>query len=109
MGFDVLMLIAILAREECARNVASDRLAHLVEHLYRCAKQLSVYAERACDRPLTPTEKNARKAVERQAHELCAELGVPVSFNDDPRGFSVKLRLPNGASNDWGGETWGLG
>ncbi len=33
---------------------------------------------------------------------------VDLDDTDDPRGYTVKLSLPSGRSNHWGGETWGV-
>lgn len=49
-------------------------------------------------------------ACERRIAAYCAQLGCPVRFGGDPRGFVVNLALPSGAYNSWGGaeEGWGV-
>jgi hypothetical protein len=50
------------------------------------------------------TEKREQQ-LERRIREICAALGPgfePV-FNGDPRGATVKIRVPSGRTNDWGG------
>lgn len=46
--------------------------------------------------------------IERRIAELCAEIGIAVHFGGDPRGYTVKVQLPNGASNTWGRDGWGV-
>lgn len=47
--------------------------------------------------------------IERRITEIAAELGLTVDFGGDPRGYTVKLHLPNGAYNTWGGKESGYG
>lgn len=48
--------------------------------------------------------------VERRISALCADLGIVPDFGGDPRGYTVKVKLPNGAHNTWGGaeDGWGV-
>ena len=48
-------------------------------------------------------------ACEKCIKEICAAFNLPVAFGGDPRGFTVKLKLPSGASNTWGGSEEGYG
>ncbi len=44
--------------------------------------------------------------LERRIREICAQLGKgfePV-FGGDPRGATVKIRVPSNKTTDWGGE-----
>ncbi len=49
-------------------------------------------------------------ACERRMTELCAPFGLVPHFGGDPRGYTVKLKLPSGKSNTWGGseEGWAV-
>lgn len=48
--------------------------------------------------------------IEARISAICAELGIEPDFGGDPRGYTVKVKLPTGASNTWGGasEGWGI-
>ena len=48
--------------------------------------------------------------IERRITAICAELGLSPNFQGDPRGYTVKVALPNGAYNTWGGreDGWGV-
>ena len=49
-----------------------------------------------------PKLAQLRKIIEAAAKEA----GCGVVFSGDPRGSTVKLHLPNGESNSWGGDGW---
>jgi hypothetical protein len=48
------------------------------------------------------------KQVERRMAEIAAELGATADFGGDPRGYTVKLRLPSGRNNTWGQDGFGV-
>jgi hypothetical protein len=47
--------------------------------------------------------------IERRITEICAELGIKPDFQGDPRGYTVKVHLPTGVYNTWGGQESGFG
>jgi hypothetical protein len=47
--------------------------------------------------------------VEARMKVLCDAFGVELILGGDPRGYTVKIKLPNGASNTWGGAEDGFG
>lgn len=48
-------------------------------------------------------------ACEKRIKEICAEFNLPVTLGGDPRGYTVKVKLPSGAYNTWGGSEEGYG
>jgi hypothetical protein len=56
-------------------------------------------------------ERHAKREVscERRITELCAPFGLVPHFGGDPRGYTVKLKLPSGAYNTCGGSQEGYG
>lgn len=46
---------------------------------------------------------------EKRIAEICAPFGIVPNFGGDPRGYTVKLKLPSGAYNTWGGSGDGYG
>lgn len=44
--------------------------------------------------------KEAR--IEKRITELCEPFGFKADFQGDPRGATVKIRVPSGYTNDWG-------
>lgn len=47
--------------------------------------------------------------VEARMRAILKPFGIVPTFGGDPRGFTVKLKLPSGASNTWGGSEDGFG
>jgi hypothetical protein len=47
--------------------------------------------------------------IERRIQQLCAEIGCKVDMNGDPRGYTIKVFLPDNAYNTWGGAESGWG
>ena len=84
-------------------------VAYTVE-LLRLADRLHRYYEAACNYGLTATQDVRVTHLEERARAICVVLGIEVKFNGDPRGYPVKLLLPSGDYNTWGGkeEGWGI-
>ncbi len=40
----------------------------------------------------------------RRVEELCASIGCQAIFSGDPRGNTIKIKMPDGYTNDWGRE-----
>jgi hypothetical protein len=53
------------------------------------------------------TEKRTAQ-VEKRLAAICEPFGVTVDCGGDPRGYTVKLRLPEGTSNTWGQDGYGV-
>lgn len=47
--------------------------------------------------------------VEARMRAILAPFGIVPTFGGDPRGYTVKLKLPSGAYNTWGGSEEGFG
>ncbi len=94
--------------------ICSRICKHAVTHCH--------FMEAACNRELTESELRAEKNLEDNLSKYIGQIDVrwgdkdhdhsamlPV-FQGDPRGFTVRLRLPDGYPNrDRLGNTWGLG
>ena len=46
---------------------------------------------------------------EAKIRALCEQFTLPVTLGGDPRGYTVKVKLPSGAYNTWGGLEEGYG
>jgi hypothetical protein len=55
------------------------------------------------DRERERLEKREARITE-QMKELCKAIGCEVILQGDPRGSTVKIRVPDGFTNDWGRE-----
>lgn len=71
-------------------------------------------ALRECNVPCRSQHERDKR--DREKEELRAEfefvagaLGFhSVKFDTDPRGYTIKLKLPSGRYNSWDGESWGV-
>ncbi len=89
----------IMAREisEPAYYVAS--LCTTLVKLGRSHRRLQ---EADCNYGLTPRQQARERNIEEQIRQLCQPHGITPVFQGDPRGTTVKLVVPSGATNDFG-------
>lgn len=80
----------------------SQRLHTLAEHQCGDGAGSGPYGE-ATEEELARWERSEEAAVRRIGHRL-APFGIDTHHQGDPRGAVVKLRLPSGRHNDFGGE-----
>jgi hypothetical protein len=85
-----------------------DSIEELVDWLHRQETTLHRLAELACDRELTRAEQAKNDRIEGRVRDLLALYHVPVRFEGDPRGGTIRMKFVSGASNNWGGEDWGI-
>lgn len=84
-----------------------------MEELMLLARRLARIAERQCNGHQTPSgdwDEAAEKRDERAEGRIVARVrailaphGCEAVFSGDPRGAAVKVRVPSGATDDWGG------
>lgn len=86
--------------------------------ILRAARTVQRLAEAACNRPLTEREDRRHAAAVARIRASLAELATwstdgrtvtLAAIDVDPRGYCVKLRLPSGKGNTWGGDAEGWG
>ena len=85
-----------------AREFPEVRPGQLVD-LMRLSRRHCRLQEKACSEPV-PAEHDAK--IERRIMELCQEIDPRCfpKFFGDPRGVTVRLKVPSGKTNDWGAE-----
>lgn len=100
-------LVAVLARETSLNLPA---LCAFTSRLNRLAAQHKRVQEARCNYGDTDLLLKKEAAVEKKINQLVKLVPevVGVSFQGDPRGFTVKLQLKSGITNDWGREGWGV-
>ena len=95
-----VVAFAVALAEEFPRVVG---LPALVLKLVRLSKRHARFQELGCDRGLSAAEEAAEGRCEDAIRRLCRGLGCEPVFSGDPRGCTVKLRLPSGRTDDFGG------
>ena len=80
--------------------------ADLARGILRDAATHHRLCEVDCNEGLTEKQARQSDACERRILARCAELGPGFGavFSGDPRGATVKLVVPSGYSDSWGGE-----
>ena len=87
-----------------AREIPADAplvLTDVLHDLMRLARHHKKLQEMACNEPVP--EGHDEKC-EGRIRELCEEINCVPVFSGDPRGCTVKLKVPSGRTNDWGRE-----
>lgn len=72
------------------------------------SRRLQALAVNACNRELTETEDAHVAHFTTALHAYAKRLGIGSTAEGDPRGHVVKVHLPSGRSNHWGGATWAV-
>lgn len=95
-----LVAFAVVLAEEFPRVAG---LPVIVLRLVRLSKRHHRFQEAHCNYALSSAEEAAEVRCEEAIRRLCRGLGCEPVFSGDPRGCTVKPRLPSGRSDDWGG------
>ena len=98
--------IAIMIREFPDRQM--HEVLSLCRKLMRYSATSNRLAETICSVDLGEAG-NARVAAQDEANDarvegICQAWGIEPVFSGDPRGCTVKLKVPSGKTNDWGQE-----
>jgi hypothetical protein len=92
-------------REEFFAVLAAEQVPYDVIHeVLKEANVIQRLAEIACERELDEREQSRDELAEARIGGKLAAYGIVTHFQGDPRGAVVKLRLPSGKTNDFGGE-----
>lgn len=76
----------------------------------RMAATCQRLAVKDCNEGLSGAEITKVARIRESLSTLLAEYSIKIgSVGGDPRGYVVKLHLPNGAYNTWGGKESGYG
>ena len=88
------------------RMVKEGMPAESARLILRHAATMQRLAVEACNRELSKAEILRDEAAMARILALLAKCpdGFEAKFNGDPRGSVVKIAVPSGYSDDWGGE-----
>ena len=75
----------------------------LARLILRNAATIQRHAVNACNREVSQAETDNQTRAEMRILEACEPWGIKPTFGGDPRGAVVKLLLPSGRYNSWGG------
>ncbi len=79
-----------------------------IDWLFTQARRVQTLNERACNVGLTDKEQKRSDKLDQAIIDRCKEWNIQVEVNGDPRGFPIKLILPNGDCNSAWERVWGI-
>lgn len=80
-----------------------------VEKMLQLARGMQRLATEECNRQLTEREQARQERLKLAVHAMAKSWGIVAHVGDDPRGYCIKLMLPSGTYNTWGGAECGWG
>lgn len=93
-----------------ARNYPNVDAVALQSDLYKLALACERNATELCN---TPNHIDQRDQLRARFLKICQKYDVALNadLSGDPRGYCLKLHLPDGSHNTWGGQEsgWGIG
>ena len=100
--------VAVITADVIAEGGQAQNSANLARKLLRQANAYQRLAEIACNEELTPRQETKIRAIKADLVEACKPWKIRPRFSNDPRGACVKVALPSGRGNSWGGpeEGW---
>jgi hypothetical protein len=82
----------------------SSATIHDLQRIMRYGSSIGRIAEDQCNRGLTPEEELKLLRLLKKVSTICKSFGAVAVFQNDPRGCTVKIQVPDGYTNDWGRE-----
>ncbi len=80
-----------------------------IDELMRLSRAHGRIQVRRCNGNPSNREEKREDTIEARISAILEPTPVSVhEFGGDPRGYTVKLKLPSGAYNNLGGEAWGI-
>lgn len=81
-----------------------QRLQEVINLLHYQERTLQRLCVRSCKGEISEEvfEKKSN-SIEAKVKKLSDELGIPVDFQYDPRGYTIMFNLPSGKKNSWSG------
>ena len=102
---DVAQFIAALYCEKPNRGKLPGEIVPLAMSLMRAARQVAGLNLVWCNTGLSPAQEKRRERIKRDVLLFARQLGCKeVEISGDPRGAAIKLKMPSGRGNSWGGE-----
>ena len=99
-------------RRESDSNGTNERIGRdavaLARLILRNAATIQRIATAACNREMTHHMERQEAACRHRIINACKPWGIMPRFSGDPRGACVKLILPSGRYNSWGGAEKGF-
>lgn len=110
MKNDKKLFAEILLSESNFEDEQDTGFQDLLNELLIRSKKRARFALAMCNRNVSDKEKQDDEVNCRWLNRIALMLGVRVTIDGDPRGYTVKLLTPvTGKYNTWGGKEVGFG
>lgn len=104
----VRRVVAAALRKEGA-TITQRKATILANQLWSFGLPSQQLAEAACNRELTPREESYDNRLDKRVEEIGKELGLTAYRQGDPRGWTIRVKVPKDLADCWDGETTGCG
>jgi hypothetical protein len=101
--------IDFITRVTKASKLPVARANDLAEELWGMGPASKKLAEAGCNRELTEFERVYDEKMDARVREIGVELGLDAYRQDDPRGWTIRVKVPRELANNWDGITTGCG
>ena len=100
--------VVVLDEEHNDGGARHDGMARDLVRLCELNNALHSLAEAECNFGLTPRQEKRECKLHAEAEEIVKAFGpgFVLVTSTDPRGVPLRVILPSGRSNSWGGEGW---
>jgi predicted RNA-binding protein Jag len=87
-----------------------EQIGKKFERVWKLSRSYAKLQEARCNYELSSRQESREANMEKEITAICEEMGFSVSFDGDPRGYTVKVKFPQENSNTWGGKQdgWGI-
>lgn len=96
--------VGVIVDEVSAKGGISIKAVDLARLILRNAATIQRLAVEACNRELSRGEERQDANTVKRIVDACEPWDIKPRFNGNPRGSVVKLLLPSGRWNSWGGD-----
>ena len=97
----VSLLVRELQEEVSAGRVDAGDIPRYAMTLCNLATRIQRLNESACNRGLTDREERQADILRDRVAQVCRDLAIDCIINSDPRGATIRLKLPSGITNDF--------
>lgn len=102
---EAVEFVAALMQETPNRNKAARDVTEPALILMKLARELATINLAWCNVGMTPRQAKRRANIIKTIGVTVRQLGIKeIETSGDPRGAALKLKMPSGNGNSWGGE-----
>jgi len=90
--------------KEFGNKRTPKQLTDLCDDLIKYGRSINNLNVQACNYGLSEKQEKRRAKIEKHINQIASVICTTIKINTDPRGSALKIKMPSGYNNDWGGE-----